>query len=372
MRILHATKRYPNSMAGDSMVVYELERHQQASGHEVFLVTTNCPDIIDKPNLTKVGLPLATARIDKISPRRIITLGWMSVWAFWYLRRIRPDVIHSHTMDFGFALSFAARAYGIPMINMCHGTSFNNPQFPKLKRELELFLIRHAGYRRILTVDSNSLVDFEKAGFSNVSFMPNGVDLSRFPVLAAPYTGGKLKLFNVGRMERVKGIPVLLKALQALQQEHPDLDWDMTFAGGGQHLAEYKKQAVNWGLSDRVHFLGPTLPADTAKLFTSSHMYVMPSLHEGFPIVMLEAWAAGLPQVVTSVGTISTVCTNEKDSLIVAPGEVQPLKEAIYRLATSDKLRARFRSAGRQLIEKKYNYTVIASQVEDVYHEVMA
>ncbi len=121
MKVLHLTKKYPNCYAGDSVVVWQLVTHQEASGDDVHILTSNCQEILDTPQIKKIGLPIAPTSIDAINLKRILTLAWLIPWSFWYLRRLQPDIIHSHSADFGFGVSLAARLYGIPIINTCHG-----------------------------------------------------------------------------------------------------------------------------------------------------------------------------------------------------------------------------------------------------------
>jgi glycosyltransferase involved in cell wall biosynthesis len=368
MRILHVAKRYPDSFGGDAIVVWQLVRRQRAAGHTVHILTSNCTDIRDAPGLTKMGLAISSSALDAINLKRILTLIWLVPRSFWYLRRARPDVIHSHTADFGFALSFAARAYRIPMINTCHGVSFINPDHSLFKRKLETFFLKAARYRLILTVDRTSLAGFHKAGIGHVRYIDNAVDRERFKT-APPYWTGRLELFNVGRVETAKGMKVLLNALAILP---PKLDWRLRVAGPGAQLDAYTAYAAQLGLADKVRFLGKVMPKDNATLYASSHIFILPSLHEGFPIVLLEAWAAGLPVIITEVGTVTDVCRDGENALLVNPGSSEQLAAAIGRLANDAELRRRLARNGQRLVREKYTYEALLPQVMAVYEEVTA
>lgn len=367
MRILHATKRYPNSTGGDGIVVSNLQRYQERSGHEVFVMTSNCPDIVDGPRVTKFGPPIVSADLDVINARRIVTLLGMLCYAFWFLRRVKPDIIHTHCPDFAFALSFAARLYRIPTINTCHGVSFNDSSFSAAKRHLEVFLLRSARHRLIITVDAAALPDFDAIGLGPVVYHPNAVEPDGFlPCRPAPE--GRVRMLYVGRLAPVKGIPILLKAFREVLLRNPNVE--LQLAGPGRELDDYRGLATQLGVSHRVTFLGRRCPEELAELYASSDIFVLPSLYEGFALVILEAWASSLPVVVTRVGNVPEVCVDESDALVVPPGDPAALAAALERLVKDGELRDWLGRRGRDKIETTYNYAATSRLLERVYSEV--
>lgn len=368
MRILHATKRYPDSSGGDGVVVHNLRARQRGEGHDVHVLTSNCPDIRDDHQVYKVGLPIESAAIDRIGLRRIVTLVWLAAHAFVLLRRVRPDVIHSHTMDFGFALSFAARLYRIPTVNTCHGICFNNPDFPRSKRLLEVFLLRRARHRRLITVDANSLEAFDEVGLEPVEYHPNAVPLEQFRT-RRPRADGTFRMLFVGRLTAIKGVPVLLDALARIVERHPEVH--LTLVGEGEGAREYAERVERSGLGEHVTFLGRRSGQEVAELYTRSDLFVLPSLHEGFPLVLLEAWASALPAVITRVGTASKVCSDGENVLLVEPGDVHGLQAAVERVLTDPLLHARLGRAGRVTVESRYTYAATTRLLDTVYAEVL-
>src|SRR3990172_2175344 len=109
MRILHVTKKYPNAIGGDSICVFNLEKEQAKTGHKVFILTTNSYEIITKDNVCKFGLKDTAHSWDKITLRRIVSLVLFSIESLWIIKKIRPDIIHSHSADLGFIISIWAR-----------------------------------------------------------------------------------------------------------------------------------------------------------------------------------------------------------------------------------------------------------------------
>ena len=99
MKILHLTKKYPDALGGDAVVVSNLEKEQTKIGHEVFILTSNCPEIKEKENVFKFGLKDISLNLDRITIRRVISLIILLFLGFKYLRRLKPDVIHAHSAD---------------------------------------------------------------------------------------------------------------------------------------------------------------------------------------------------------------------------------------------------------------------------------
>ena len=132
------------------------------------------------------------------------------------IKKIKPDIVHSHSADLGFILSFACRLYKIPIINQCRGVSFPYEQNTSPKRIIEKFCLKYSKFNKIITVDKNSLSSFEKANIRNVIYIPNGVDIERFVEKKIRNTN-KIKFLFVGRLEKQKGLPYLIKAVNILK-----------------------------------------------------------------------------------------------------------------------------------------------------------
>ncbi|NAZ85054.1 glycosyltransferase family 4 protein [Kineococcus indalonis] len=367
LRVLHLTKRYPDAVGGDAVVVHHLAATQRAAGHEVHVLTSRSPDIVDAPGVHKTGLPLAQEEIDELSLRRVASLAGTALSSFRLLRRLRPDVVHAHTVDLGAALSLAARLRGVPRVLTLHGTSIGDPWFPRPKRALERALVSLAGYRRVLTVDPQALPRLRTRLRPPVEFVPNAVPLAAYPPRDADPAPGAPLLF-VGRLEAVKGVDVLLEALAVAAGRGAPADLEVV--GGGSLLPALRRQAHELGLGDRVRFLGPLPPARVAERMRAAAGLVLPSRFEGFALVLLEAWASGTPVVTTDVGAVPQVCTDGVDALVVPAGDAEALGAALVRLLTEEGLGARLAEVARREVEEHYTYEALAARVDAVYQEV--
>ena len=134
MKILHVTKKYPDIMGGDSTVVDALAKYQKKIGHQIYILTSNCSEVRESPEVTKYGLKIDSIKLDRINLRRIISLFILFFYLFFYLKRIRPDIVHSHSPDLGFILSIHCKLYRISIINTYHGISFNEKGYFFIKK----------------------------------------------------------------------------------------------------------------------------------------------------------------------------------------------------------------------------------------------
>lgn len=365
MKILHLTKKYPKAIGGDSVMVSNLEKLQARSGHEVFILTSNCPDIDDKDNVHKFGLRDRSENQDRITLRRIISLIFMLASGFKYLKKIKPDIIHSHSADLGFFISISAKLYGIPLVNTCHGISFPYIKYGSGKRTAERFFLKYAGFSRIISVDRSNLEHLKNAGIENVVYIPNGVDLEKFH--GERKKRNKIRFLFVGRLEKQKGLQYLIEATTLLK----DYDFEVFIVGEGSQEEELRKLAEESEVNDLIRFLGRKNGEELVELYLSTNAFILPSTWEGMPLTLLEAWATGLPVITTKVGGIPQICTNEENSLMVEPRNSRELADAMLRIINEKNLGEKLGNNGRKLVEERYSLGEVSRATLKLYHEVL-
>src|SRR6056297_2561368 len=161
-----------------------------------------------------------------------------------------------------------------------------------------------------------------------------GVDPVRYDGPAPEVPG---HLLFVGRLASVKGVPVLLEALQGLIAEYPDLR--LTLVGDGPERAALEARAQ--GLGEHVNFVGYKSQDEVAALLREATLLVLPSFAEGLPVVLLEALAARVPVVTTRIAGVAELVENGESGLLVPPGDVVALRAALSRVLGDPEMRAR-------------------------------
>jgi glycosyltransferase involved in cell wall biosynthesis len=286
------------------------------------------------------------------------------------LRRLIRDqdieVVHSHL----FLANVAARlAVGrsVPLITTLHNPDYTYEDSGTLRFRARKALDRLTlawARPRVLAVSEEVRADYARHfGLEGVEVLHNYMDVAGFrEELAGTDREASRRalgverhesmILHVGRFHRQKAQDQLLEAFAAALNESPHLK--LFLVGDGALLGAARAQAEELRLADSVVFLGSV--ADPVPLYGAADLFAFPSRFEAFGIALLEAMAAGLPSVVTRVGGITEVATDET-SLFVGVDEPLALARALVRLAEDPDLRSRL---GRGALERARTFDVHA------------
>jgi glycosyltransferase involved in cell wall biosynthesis len=172
---------------------------------------------------------------------------------------------------------------------------------------------------------------------------------------------------NVGRLALQKGQRHLIAAMPLLLERVPQAH--LVIAGGGE-LEEYLRElADSFDVASRVHVLGAR--KDVPALMHAIDVFAMPSIWEGFGIVLLEAMAAGRPIVASRVATIPEVVVDGETGLLVAPADPLALAESLAQLAADPALAQRLGEAGRERLRREFSIEKMVGDTETLYRELL-
>lgn len=145
----------------------------------------------------------------------------------------------------------------------------------------------------------------------------------------------------------------------------------LALAGDGALRAELQDAVSTMGLDDRVHFLGQLDHDDLLHLTAAADAVVLSSTHEGLPVTVVEAMAAGTPVVATAVGGIPEVVEDGRSGLLVPPGDPPALAGAIERILRDGDLRARIAAGGAARVREFCPIEQIAERHEALYDSLV-
>lgn len=178
---------------------------------------------------------------------------------------------------------------------------------------------------------------------------------------------GPVRLLFVGWVERSKGVFELLESVRQLVAE-ANVDVALTLAGRGSALAEAQSWVHSHGLDAHIHFAGWVGGVEKTSLYATADVFVLPSYAEGLPNAMIEAMAAGLPVVVTSVGSIPDVVVDSVNGLVVPPRNVHALTNALGLLAKAPNERDRLGTAAQVLASERFGVERAAERLAALVH----
>ena len=144
--------------------------------------------------------------------------------------------------------------------------------------------------------------------------------------------------------------------------------WRATIAGDGEVEAARRK-AVEYGLAERVDLPGWVDSGRVAELIASADILVLPSFSENLPLSVVEGMAAGLAIVATPVGAVEDIIADNETGLLVKPGDVDGLTEALTRLVEDAPLRQRLGAAALAIHREKLDVEPFATALREVWVE---
>ena len=147
---------------------------------------------------------------------------------------------------------------------------------------------------------------------------------------------GTLRILTVGRFDAIKGYSILLQACKDLSER--GVDWRLDMVGDGHLRFHLQARIGELGLEDRVRLSGAVGQDNIQKHFDDADVMVISSFMEGIPVVLMEAMAKEMAVVATRVGGIPELIDDGKTGLLVIPGSVQSLADALEHLARRPEL----------------------------------
>jgi glycogen(starch) synthase len=175
-------------------------------------------------------------------------------------------------------------------------------------------------------------------------------------------------VLGLGRVVRKKGFDLLLEAFARLAPEHPDVG--LVIAGDGPEREPLQRRVLELDLAERVHFSGWLRRCEVASVMNGAEVFVMPSRVEPFGIVVLEAWRAGVPTVVTPHGGTPEFVEHGVTGLVVDPLDPVLLSAALRSLLVDDSLRVRLAKAGREEA-RRFDWAHITGHYDALYGRVV-
>ena len=300
----------------------------------------------------------------------LFALLWQLIW-------FRPQLLHINTPYFwalwrdGVAV-WMARLFGVKTLMHFHGGDLDESLqglSPLLRRMIEATL-RRSNCLIAITRHTEAYLR-EIAAPERVAYLANFLDLTDFQAdfASAPDRArreGPLRVLFVGWMLEAKGVPELLEAASRFPEVH--------FTLIGHHHSDFVERIADEieAARDHVTVLEPLPREQLLGLYRDADVFVLPTRREGFPIVVLEAMASGLPVVATPVGAIPDAIRDGEDGLIIPVGDAGALTEALRRLLVDPDLRRHMGESGRRRVEEVYSREVVIRQLEELYRSLLA
>ncbi len=339
---------------------------QETGGAERFLeyLTNALPPTVDVVVLGPCGrtVTAAAGRRRSVSAD-VVPMTWPAMMRAF--RRHRTEVVHVNLTTFTSCRPavFAALSLRLPTVLVDHAPTAGLTWKGRL---LQRAVTARCAARVGVGEQVSRLVEVH-GGLrpGSVLTIRNGVPRPAIPPSAVQGRRRQPPLIGtLGRLDRGKGIDVLLRALPALS------DVRVVIAGDGPERRHLQRLADELRIGDRVEFLGWL--TDPARLLADLDVLVVPSRADSMPLVILEAMHTGLPVVATTVGSVPEVITDRSTGLLVPPDEPSALAAALRILIADRGLRLRLGAAAARCAAADASDTAMAASYDRLYRSVLS
>jgi glycosyltransferase involved in cell wall biosynthesis len=233
-------------------------------------------------------------------------------------------------------------------------------------------------YERVICVSPDILDQCRACGVSEKRsvLIDNAIDTEQFRRSAAPnaakesigWPGARLLVGGAGRLSPEKGFDDLIRSVRDLVNR--GLDVGLVIAGDGSERSNLERIVRDLNLDDRVRLAG--FQSDLRPYFEAMDLFVLSSLREGLPNVVLEAMALETPVVSTRVAGVPRLIVDGENGLLVDCGDRVSLTNCIERALRDEELRQTLAQAGRQTIVERFSFALRMQKVAAVYDELLA
>ena len=378
-----------------NVYVRELGRALAERGVGVDIFTrrqaTDVPDVVEyAPGARVIHVDAGPQRhVDKYDVLDYLPDFACGIQRFRALTGASYDLIHSHYWLSGRLGVLFADRWGVPLVSTFHTLAQlkNSVAETAAEREhavrSEIERRTMAGSDRVVAltaVDRHQMLRHYGA-LGPIAVIPGGVDLQTFspvPRAAARAALGldpsrKVVLF-VGRIQRLKGVEVLVRAFEQLA----DLDAQLLIVGGQHGSAQETREigrlehlAARLGVRERTQFVGAVPHEQLPMYYSAADVTAMPSSYESFGLVAVESLACGTPVVATRVGGLTSIVRDGENGLLVPWRDAGMLAERLRRVFQDDGVRARMGSHARASV-LEYGWDRIADEHLALYADVRA
>lgn len=350
----------------------------QKMGYEVVAVSSDGPEL---QRVRDAGARTASVEMQRhISPLKDLKSLWQMVMVF---RKERPAMVHSMTPKAGLICMMAGKLTGVPVrVHMFTGLVF--PTSTGLKHRILMFtdwltcacathvLPEGEGVKRDLLENRITRKPIKVLGYGNC----RGINLERFDrtpeVMALAekrHHPDKFTFITIGRLVGDKGINELVEAFCRLNQELPNTR--LVLVGPYEPELDPIKPETIHEIETNPAIEAVGNQKDVRPWLAASDCHILASYREGFPNVVIEAGAMGLPQIVTDINGANEIIMEGKNGTIVPSKDADAIYHAMRRMTTDTPWRTTLAANARGMIASRYEQSFVRQCLYDFYDELM-
>ena len=386
MKIARAIARL--NIGGPAIQAVLLTRELADAGHSTSLLVGNVPESEGSMEYLADKMGVDLVRISGLSREVSVFSDLRAFWSLYrWLKRERPDILHTHTAKAGALGRLAAFASGIPCVHTFHGNVFEG-YFSRKKSAAYILIERllARGTKRIIAVSPRQRDDlagrFRVAPADRISTVRLGFDLNDFlNVAQARFSENNghrpLVVGWVGRLTPVKD-PIMFPNIAALCAG-ANVNATFLMVGDGELRAQVEAENRSLGLRDCLRLIG--WQRDMVSIYRQVDTLLLTSINEGTPVAAIEAMAAGCPVVLPDVGGVADLMSGHPENLsgyslfdngiLVTRRTPETFAAALNWLVLNPQRRARMGREASLFAQKNFSKERLVQEIEKVYASVL-
>ena len=316
-----------------------------------------------------------------------------SLWQMWnFLRKEKPQIVHTHTPKAGIIGMLAARLAGVPhrlhtvaglplmeatgtkrkILNFVEKLTYSSATrvYPNSKGLYDFILQNNFTQSNKLKIIANG----SSNGIDTTFFSPDQVtELERVTLREKLNIQPDDFVFVfVGRIVSDKGINELIKAFSELQTvENKPAGIKLLLVGGLENDLDPLNPETLAEINQNKDIISVGFQQDVRPFFAISDVLAFPSYREGFPNVVMQAGAMGLPSIVSDINGCNEIIVEGENGLIIPPKNVEKLKEKMLTLAKDKNLYTKLKGNSRRMIENRYEQSVVWNALLEEYEGLL-
>jgi glycosyltransferase involved in cell wall biosynthesis len=381
MRILIINYEFPPLGGGGGVASYQIAKGLVARGHEVDVLTTGRRGLPSNEVIDGIGV----YRVSVIGRTEFATATLLSMLSFFpfgvvkgcrILRKKEYDILNTHfAIPSGPTGVTLSRLFDTPQVLTIIGGDIYDPTkklSPSSNRLLHTVVCYVLNSSSEIIAISEDIRRRAREGYrcqKGIQVIHYGLSPVEFESKSRAQLGipeGDVVLISVGRLIKRKALDDLLLAVSRVEDQR----FRLLIIGEGPEETHLRDLARGLGLSSQVDFLGAVWGEPKFQYLAASDIFVLPSVHEGFGLVFLEAMYCGLPVIASSSGGQTDFLRDGKTGFLVPAGDVDALAEKILRLAGDEGLRHRISEFNRRYVEG-FHISEVARQYEALFSGVV-
>lgn len=362
--------------------VASLASYLETRGYEVTIACSEDPD--QESGTTMEEMRAAGFRMKAIPiPRHIQPIGDLraTLELYRFIREERFAIVHTQTTKAGFVGRLAAYLARAPVvIHTAHAFPFH-PYLPAMRRKLYAWMERVAAkWADLVMVDTDAVrldgLYHRVAPPEKILTVPMGINLQRFsrqrtnPAAVREEWGIPFDAPVVGSVARLvpdKGLECFLDAAARVAALNERVRF--LIVGGGPLRPALEQQAQRLGIAERVIFAG--VRSDIPAQMAAMDLFVLPTLREGFGVVLAESMAMEVPVVASDIPAVLEVVADGETGILLPPGDPERFAVAILDLLGDETRRRAMGAAGRRRVELLFDERQIFARIEATYTRLL-